>query len=845
MKYVAGYVDYRRDRIELLFRSEGGELRYKSLPASWVAYARTTALSPHLGELVRSEFVLGVTEESGGWSKIRFASGDSRRSSVEGSAKQWFENRSIELFEGDVSPLVRHFVDHQEDSIATDIRIIYLDIETDSRIAFSNKEEMRVVAISLVAGCDIPEQEIEKGKAWSLVLEEDSDNAEADLLEDMFEILQHFDVVSAWYGDGFDFPVLRARASARSLGVDWRRWNLLDQLELYKKLNAQVAESGAEKQSYSLNAVATALLGEGKHDFDASKTWEEWAKGGHAREVMSKYCEQDTRLLLKIEEATGYIKLFTTICAACNLFVETRSTKSMRQMDGFMFRLGEEQGHHFSSIKMHKRDKFQGAFVLKPRSIGILHNVHVADFSSLYPSVIISFNLSPDTIVDKDADVDKALAVQTGVYFRQDRVGILPRALTELIALRKKFNSLKASLPPGTDEWHDADRWSTAYKVLANSFYGVIGSPMGRYYHRALASSVTAGARWLIQATISEANKKRYRVVYGDTDSLFVDGVDRASFEQFVGWCNSDLYPSMLATRGCVRNKIKLAYEKEFATLVFVAAKKYLGSYVHYKGAMATKDSKPEIKGLEYKRGDTIKIARDMQGEIIEQLASGCIDEEVFSKIVVAYRDRIISGDIELEDVMIAQSISKPLDQYAVKTAHLRVAEILLERGEDVSEGTKIQYYIRGPAKKGGGGMDARPASDWDGEYDHAFLWSKRVYPASYRLLVSAFPDHNWETYLELESTSQLRRVKKNKIPTRRYVVDINFQKYSRNSRGPKMKLRKFFSEIDSAKRGGATLKVTVHWKEDDDNFSYGLLRMNNKDVVSLKDILGKAGAWK
>ena len=82
----------------------------------------------------------------------------------------------------------------------------------------------------------------------------------------------------------FDFPVMKARSIKQGFDNDsdwqWKRWLWLDHLEIFRRMNTMVAESGAEKQSFALENIAQAILGEGKDNFDSSKTWEAWKAGG-------------------------------------------------------------------------------------------------------------------------------------------------------------------------------------------------------------------------------------------------------------------------------------------------------------------------------------------------------------------------------------------------------------------------------------------------------------------------------------------------------------------------------------------------------------------------------------
>lgn len=754
---VNGYQDGAHVR---LARREGGRRVEQTLVAEHVSYLLASEVGDDVDrKLKASANVRGMSRE-GDWVRVSWRDARVRDFMCQDNGSP-LRSWGIRTFEGDVDPVTRHVVDVGVEVQAP--RRAYLDLETDSRVPFSRKEEMRILSWAVVD---------DAGASCAAVLEEDSDGAERDLIGSLWEYLEACDQVVAWNGDGFDFPVLESRTEQRSLRVDPRRWLKLDHLVVFRRMNMHSAESGEEKRSMRLQSIATALLGEGKDDFDAAHTYEAWAAGGDERARLLRYNLTDTDLLRKIEAKTGYLDLFGTLCQACRVFGDSRGLNPTRQMDGFLLRLGRERGHHFPTKGYRKEaEQFKGAYVMEPLARGIERDVHVADFASLYPSIILTWNMSPDTLerVPPQGPVQEGACRSplTGVGFSTGKTGILPAALGELLKLRKEWNDRKAAAVPGTVEWVDADRRSTAYKVAANSFYGVIGSTYSRYYDRQVAESVTQCGVWLIKETIEAAADRGWRVIYADTDSLFVQGCGKEEFGAFVKECNEVLYPERLRGEGCAENRIKLAYEKAFDRIVFSGKKRYVGRYAHYKGKAATADSKPEIKGLEYKRGDAALLACRLQQQVIELLMSGCEDVERFHLLVGRSRDHVLGDPLPVEEVMLSKALTKPLREYVVRkkgdgsnageVQHVAVARILAARGLDVTEGTRIEYVVAD-----GSSSPARviPASDYTGEQvDRFHVWESMVYPPSWRLLESAFPDVSWEAWADVRPRRRGRKV--------------------------------------------------------------------------------------
>lgn len=765
-------------QIVLVRRDEVGKRTLTRLPAEWVAYFKQTDLD-RVRPLLRGH--PSITAD-GGWARVAWsyqggAVGDPSKH------RRFMDQRIAHLaYEADVHPVRRYLVDNAvpiTTSIAKPKRL-YFDLETDSRVPFNRKEEARILAIAMVA---------DDGRNWTAVLDDDTDEDEAALLAGFWQIAQEFDQLIAWNGDGFDFPVTLARTahcantcpnwrSWLSLpNLDPRQWLFLDHLAVYDRMHL-AAISGDEKTSLKLNDVCQAVLNEGKTDFDASKTWEVWEsrrrtasnpltpppqpmeslrdhvrRRAQNREMLRRYNLQDTDLLRRLEQKTGYLELFQTLCEATGVLPDSQGLNPTQQVDSFLLRLGRERGHRFPTkvYNAEKPRKFAGAYVMKPKCAGIVKNVHVADFASLYPSIILTWNTSPETKLPKDAcqspdPPDFAMAA-TGTRFRTDREGMLPAALGTLIGLRKQWNERKASLPPGTPEWSDADRRATAYKVAANSFYGVIGSPYSRYYDYEIGEAITQSGVWLIKSTQEEAERRGMDVIYCDTDSLFVVGGTAAEFSAFVEWCNTDLYPRLLKDRGCRVNHVKLAYEKQFERIVFTSAKRYVGRYAHYKGKPATADSKPEIKGLEYKRGDASAMARQLQLQVIDLLCEGCEDPERYRVVVETFMRRVLHEPLAVNEVALSKTLSKPVAEYTRKTkdgkvvpaslAHITVAREMVAEGQQVETGTRVSYVVKDGAKK----IVPIAAKHYDGENaDRAYLWERLVYPPTLRLLEAAFP---------------------------------------------------------------------------------------------------------
>ncbi len=817
---VNAYVDDDGAEIVLWEQTASGPVE-KRVRAEYVTWHRAEQIGEERMRQLKAFPTVHSIKLDGDWVRIGWVDEFARRAGRNGMREY-----GIAVYEGDVDP-VRLWLTDSCTPVARPRRC-YLDIETDSRVPFSRKEDMRVLCWAISD---------DKGKVAHGVLDVDTDDDEERVLAEMWKVLDGYDQICAWYGGrpdnkdvGFDFYVIAQRTLKRGLPIDLRRWLFLDHLVAWERMNS--AESGAEKESMRLEDIAQAVLGEGKTKapkfitdrFGDKKNlgalaWDLWEAGGEFRDLLVAYCIEDTELLRKLEAKKGYLALFQTVCEACSVYGSTRGLFPSIQMDGFMLRLGREKNYRFSTKVYRdeepdgeggKKKKFRGAWVMVPRSVGndkkdsdwttaqarewrlargmktgILRDVHVADFSGMYPNIILTWNLSEDTKVghmtEKEwlalpLDQKKGLCRSpgTGLITRTDREGILVIAVREMIRLRKYWADLAATLTPGTPDWYDAMGRSTAYKVVANSFYGVTGQSGGRYFDVEIAESVTQNGVWLIKATIREGEKRKMEAIYSDTDSAFIIGPSRKAFGAFCDWANRVLYPKIANDCGCIENTTKIAFEKSFDRLIMTSAKRYIGRYSHYKGTEAKANSKPEIKGIEYKRGDTNVFARTLQGQMIDLLVGGCtfkdasgkeqaynpgIDTpteeiEIYHAIISKLRERILSEPLTREQVRRSQSLSKPLREYEAEIkkdgtegndlAHVGVARELERRGEAVAEGTRIEYIVvDGDVSP----MRVIPADDFNGDFDRFYLWDTMIYPPTERVLACAFPDQDWASW--------------------------------------------------------------------------------------------------
>lgn len=748
--FVNAYLD--GSKIVAFSRQAGGGVVARNFPAEYSTFIEGPEVE--ITKLRKSSCVKKLITEKDGKFRVCWNNYWVRRDFEE---KVISRMPGFKSYEGHVSPMIRWLVDHKIE-IQRPLRC-YLDIETDSRVSFFEKEKMRIL-------CWVVMSE-DGSKVDSGVLHGDNDIAEKQLLQSLWSVLSQYDQVVAWNGDRFDFPVIQARSLDRGIEVNFQRWLWLDHLEIYKKYDMHSASSGDEKQSFTLGAVATAKLGHGKTEgFDGSMSWSAWEAGGEMREKLVEYCVNDTNLLLQLEQKTGYLELLFTICEVCHVFPSTSGANPTQQVESYLLRLGVEIGHRFVTKFPSQSDQtFSGGFILEPQQLGILKDVRVCDFASLYPSIIITWNISPETyrpnLVAKNGEMPSGVCqTPDGKFFDTTKKGILPLAIEGLLKLRSEWNDKKSKLAPGAEEWQQANRRTEAYKQIANGFFGVVGSKFSPFFDPAMIEAVPSSGVYLIKLVLKEMEKIGISVVYAATDSGFSVGCSESQFADFVEYINTEAIPLALQKFNCIENRVKLVYEKDFDVLVMVGKNRYAARFARYKGVSAGVNSAPEIKGLEYKRGDSTRMSRKFQAHALDLLLGGGIrrkrvsycdsDLQTFVELVKIWRYFVLHGDLNADDVKLSKTLTKPLKEYVTKTKkngaaqaephHVFVAKLLAKRGKDVAQGTKIHYIV---LKQG----CPIPADDWDGSCDRAYLWDHYVYPAVQRVLEVCFQKYDWEQF--------------------------------------------------------------------------------------------------
>tara|TARA_Y100000310_G_scaffold186269_1_gene186398 strand:- start:52165 stop:54480 length:2316 start_codon:yes stop_codon:yes gene_type:complete len=262
-----------------------------------------------------------------------------------------------------------------------------------------------------------------------------------------------------------------------------------------------------------------------------------------------------------------------------------------------------------------REERIKGGFVRESKP-GIYDNILVLDFKSLYPSIIRTFNIDPYSYVKDPKKYKKSQLIQAPnkAYFRNED-GILSLLIQELWRQRDIAKKQKDELA------------SYAIKILMNSMFGIMANPACRFYDINIANAITHFGQFFIKLTAEKVQKLKYEVIYGDTDSIFINPKQKNNKKaKEIGNKIQDHINKIY------KKDIKKIYNREsFLELEFEKIyKKFLmpkvrgsetGAKKRYAGLIEKQGKeKIEITGLEAVRGDWTELAKKFQYELLDRI---------------------------------------------------------------------------------------------------------------------------------------------------------------------------------------------------------------------------------
>ncbi len=594
-----------------------------------------------------------------------------------------------------------------------ELRVYAFDIECYNPLGEPNPERDPVIVIAV--------KRLGETKVFTAEGKEDR-SALAAFVKDLIEADP--DVIVGYNSNHFDWPYLLERGKVHGVKLDVSRGggepapsvyghysvvgranvDLYDFAEEIHEVKVKTLENVADYLGVKKKSERVLIEGHRIHEY-----WDDLGK----RPLLVRYAVDD------VESTYGLAEKFLPFAIQLSNIVglpldQVGAASVGNRVEWHLMRAAYEYGELIPNKVERPYEPYKGAIVLKPLP-GIHRNVAVLDFSSMYPNLMIKYNVSPDTYVPPEEVADPAsvnVAPEVGHAFRREPPGFYRVVLERLLEARREVREKMRGLDPSSPEYRVLDERQKALKVVANATYGYCGWVGARWYKREVAEATTAWGRETIMRTIELARKLGLRIVYGDTDSIFVV-YDPPRVDKLVETINREL-------------NLDIKVDKVYVKVFFTEAKK------RYCGLL--EDGRVDVVGLEAVRGDWAEIAKDVQEKVIELiLRKDDVAEAVnFVRRVI---DDLRAYRVPLEKLIIWKSLGKSLEEYEVEAAHVAAAKRLMESGYKVLKGGKVGFVV----VKGSGKLAERAVpyvllKDVK-ELDVDYYIRKQVVPAALRIL--------------------------------------------------------------------------------------------------------------
>ncbi len=355
---------------------------------------------------------------------------------------------------------------------------------------------------------------------------------------------------------------------------------------------------------------------------------------------------------------------------------------------------------------------FTGAFVKDPL-VGLHENIAVVDFRSYHISLIMAYNISPETINIESKDYSEVL----GYKISKDKKGFVPELLESFLSLRISIKNKMKNYKKDTQEYKSLFAKQYALKILLASTYGYMGFAGARWYCRPCLEIMYHLVRTKIQETISSFKNLGYTVIYGDTDSCFIKYNDEKKLYSDLEKINKSLPESM-----------SLETEGLFTSGLFVLSRdKTKGAKKKY--ALLSKDGSLKIKGFEFVRRDWCLLVKETQKELFNILL---IDKDV--KKALEYVRNIIKAledkQIPLEKLVLQSFVHKSLKNYKTLNPAMAALSYAKNNGEKISENALVEYIITNHPSKNISDKARLYKEENDYDYDTNYYLENQLLPS-------------------------------------------------------------------------------------------------------------------
>ena len=597
-----------------------------------------------------------------------------------------------------------------------------IDIEVASDQGFPEPDVANHPVISIC----IKSSKEDYFRVWALGDYEPKDNEIYNKCENELQLLDSFlkywekhgspDVITGWNSKQFDIPYLVNRTrkvigdesvkrfspwgvvSPRTVRGKMGRRDVdtydlmgiaqLDYYDLYQKFTY------TQQESYRLDNIAFVELGERKLSYEEYGDLHTLYQNDHQKFI--EYNIRDVDLVDKLEEKLGLISLAMTLAYKGGVnYEDVLGTTAI--WDSIIYRILNKFQVAVPPKVEKSKSKYEGGYVKEPH-VGSHEWVTSFDLNSLYPNIIVQYNMSPETVVDglTSTSVEHMLRKQTpsdqnyalapsGVRFTREKEGIIPAVIRQYYSERRviKDEMLKAQqeyeetpTKALSNRISNLNNQQMAIKILMNSLYGALGNRWFRYFDQRVAESITLAGqlsiKWAERAVNEEMNKlldtdgKDY-VIAIDTDSVYINMsklvkkfdpkdpvkfLDKISSEHFEKVLEKS-YADLAEYTNSFVNRMEMGREVIADKGIWVAKKRYILN-VHNSEGVQYKEPKLKMMGIEAIKSSTPLVCRDRMKELFRIIVNGTESET--QSFITDFRNEF--NKLPAEDVSFPRSLS-------------------------------------------------------------------------------------------------------------------------------------------------------------------------------------------
>ena len=461
---------------------------------------------------------------------------------------------------------------------------------------------------------------------------------------------------------------------------------VIDYMDAFKKFGYKYGP----QESYKLDHIAHVVLGEKKLDYSEYGNLN--ALYEQNPQLYLDYNLKDTQLIQRMEDESGLLSLVLTVAYGGGVnYSDAFGTVGIWETTIYRRLMADNIVPPMKGGPGERVAELVGGYVKDPK-VGMHPWVVSFDLNSLYPHLMLQYNLSPETYVEGEREYVSQDMVLSGEYqnnteyavcangacFRKDKLGIIPEIIDEYYGNRKKIKHDMLKVEQQIEEETDPVKKKQlqtrqtqlhnnqmAIKIAMNSLYGATANIYFLYYINDMAEAITTSGQLSIryaQKSVNEYLNKLLKtdnkdyIIYIDTDSIYVDmaGVVKASFgtvdvdrkkgEEFLDKvCQMKIeeviekgYEELASRMGAYRNAMVMKREKITDKSVFIAKKRYIMNTLNSEG-VHYEEPKVSVTGLESVRSSTPEVCRDKLKESFKVIMND--GEEAIQKFIADFKN--------------------------------------------------------------------------------------------------------------------------------------------------------------------------------------------------------------